>query len=126
MMKNLESQSASFSGRGLSPVLLGIEVIQSAVERIVAAARPSKVILFGSYARGDADEGSDIDLLVVEPKVENRGEEMVKLRLAVGWIGRGVDILVCSEEDCEKRGSVPGTVIYWALREGKVLHDARS
>lgn len=124
-MKNLESQSGSSSDRGVSPALLDAELIQSAVERIVAASRPSKIILFGSYARGDADEGSDIDLLVVEPKLENRGEEMVKLRLAVGWIGRGVDILVCSEEDCEKRGSVAGTVIYWALREGKVLHDSR-
>ena len=125
-MKDLESPSGSFKDRGLSPVLLESEVIQSAVDRIVAAARPSKIILFGSYARGDADAGSDIDLLVVESKVENRGEEMVKLRLAVGWIGKGVDILVCSEEDYEKRGSVPGTVIYWALREGKVLHDSRS
>lgn len=125
-MKNLESLTVSSKCRDPSPVLLETELIQSAVDRIVAAARPSMVILFGSFARGDADAGSDIDLLVVEPEVENRGEEMVKLRLAVGWIGRGVDILVCSEEDYEKRGRVPGTVIYWALREGKVLHDSRS
>lgn len=125
-MKNLESPTGLLNSQDIAPALLRPELIQSAVDRIVAAVRPSKVILFGSYAREDADEGSDIDLLVVEPEVENRGEEMVKIRLAVGWIGRGVDILVCSEEDCEKRGRVPGTAIYWALREGKVLHDSRA
>lgn len=35
------------------------EQIQQAVERLVAAANPSKVILFGSYTRGDATEDSD-------------------------------------------------------------------
>ena len=40
--------------------------IKQAVQRIAAAAyAPIKVILFGSYARGDADEGSDLDLMVV-------------------------------------------------------------
>jgi len=106
--------------------MLSNEAIKEAVGRIVAVARPSKVILFGSYARGDADEGSDIDLMVVEREVKNRGEEMLRLRLAVGWIGRGVDILVCSEEDYENRGRVPGTAVYWARQEGKVLHETRS
>ncbi len=68
-------------------LMLTDEAIDGAVGRIVAAAQPSKVILFGSYARGDADEDSDIDLMVVEREVKNRGEEMLKLRLAVGWSG---------------------------------------
>ena len=106
--------------------MLSHETIREAVNRIVAAARPSKVILLGSYARGEADAGSDLDLVVVEPEVRNRGEEMVRLRLAVGWIGRGVDVLVCSEEEYETRGRVPGTALYWARQEGKVLHDSRA
>ncbi len=32
------------------------EQMQQAVERLVTAANPSKVILFSSYARGDATE----------------------------------------------------------------------
>ena len=125
-MKKLEAPTGALISSNHPSLLLNPGIIQSAVDRIVAAVQPSKVILFGSYARGDADEGSDIDLLVVEAEVENRGEEMVKLRLAVGWIGKGVDILVCSEADYEKRGQVPGTAIFWALQEGKVLHDSRA
>lgn len=99
--------------------------IQYAVQKLVAAAQPSRVILFGSYARGEASEDSDLDLLVVENQVENRGEEMVRLRRAIGRVGIGVDVLVYSEEEVARRGEVPGTVIYWALQEGKTLYDAR-
>lgn len=110
--------------RSLSPAML--ETIQAAVERIVGAAHPNKIILFGSYARGDADAGSDLDLIVVESEVRDRGMEMLKLYRTVGYIGVGVDLLVYSEKEMERRGQVPGTVIYHALREGKVLYDANA
>lgn len=96
------------------------------MQKLVAAANPSKVFLLGSYARGEANEDSDLDLLIVEPVVENKGMEMVRLRRVVGIVGTGVDILVYSENEIARRGQVPGTVIYWALREGKVLYDARA
>jgi predicted nucleotidyltransferase len=56
--------------------------LRTAVERLVAAARPKQIILFGSHARGDADDHSDIDLLVVEPVVDDRFEEMIRLNRA--------------------------------------------
>ncbi len=42
--------------------------IQEAVERLRKAANPVRIILFGSYARGDMKETSDLDFLVVEKK----------------------------------------------------------
>ena len=58
--------------------------IQEAIRRLLAAVPPgSEVILFGSYARGDAREDSDLDFLVVEPVLESRREEMVRLRLVL-------------------------------------------
>lgn len=105
--------------------MLDIHTIQKAVQRAVAAAQaPSRVILFGSYARGDADEGSDVDLMVIERRLDNKGEEMVKLSRAIGWIGKGVDVLVYSEDDFLRRSVVPGTAPYWAATEGKVMYDA--
>ena len=43
----------------------------------------AKVIVFGSYARGDAREGSDLDLIVVEREIADHTREYVRLRDAV-------------------------------------------
>jgi predicted nucleotidyltransferase len=94
-----------------------------AITRIVAVAQPSRVILFGSYGRGDADADSDLDLMVIKPQVDNQGEEIVRLHQAVGYIGTGVDVLVYSEAEYERRSQVPGTVLYWARTEGRAVYE---
>lgn len=105
--------------------MISSEQIQQAVKRLVAAASPSKVILFGSYARGEATEDSDLDLMVIENEVQNAGEEMIRLHRVVGDVGVGVDLLVYSDREASRRSQVPGTLLYWAFKEGKVLYDAR-
>ena len=105
--------------------MISSEQIQQAVERLVAASNPSKVILFGSYARGDATENSDLDLMVIEQEVQNSGDEMIRLHRAVGDVGVGVDVLVYSDKEASRRSQVPGTLLYWAFREGKVLYDTQ-
>ncbi len=100
------------------------EQIQQAVERLVAAANPSKVILFGSYARGDATEDSDLDLMVIEQEVVNQFDEMVRLRNVMGDMPVGVDLLVYSDKEASRRSQVPGTLLYWAFKEGRVMYDA--
>jgi uncharacterized protein len=105
--------------------LINEQVTQEVVRRIVAAAQPSRVILFGSHGRGDADQDSDLDLMVIERHVDNRGEEMIRLRGAVGSIGVGVDVLVYSEEEVEERRDWCTSPVYWALREGRTLYAVR-
>ena len=105
--------------------MISEQTIQQAVARLVAAAKPSKIILFGSYARGDATEDSDLDLMVIEQDVQNAGEEMIRLHRAVGDVGIGVDVLVYSDREASRRSQVPGTLLYWAYKEGKVLYDAQ-
>jgi predicted nucleotidyltransferase len=105
--------------------LLSAQLILDAARRAAAAASsPARVMVFGSYARGDADEGSDLDLLVVEREVTDKAAEYLKLHRAIGLIGVGVDVLVCSQQEFDRRSQVPGTVPYWANKEGKLLHDA--
>lgn len=98
--------------------------IQQAAERLAArAGSPLKVILFGSYARGDADEDSDLDLLVVEKDISDATAEYVRLREAIGPIGVGVDLLLLTEVELERRRDWCSTPVYWAVREGQVLHE---
>jgi predicted nucleotidyltransferase len=105
--------------------MLDQSAIQQAAERLVAQARsPLKVILFGSYARGDAGEDSDLDLLVVEKDISDPTAEYLRLREALGPIGVGVDLLLYSEAEFERRRDWCSTPVYWAVREGQVLHDS--
>lgn len=97
----------------------------SAAERLASAAtRPATVIVFGSYARGDASDASDLDLVVIEPELPDKAAEYLRLKAAVGRIGVGVDLLLFARPDFERRSQVPGTLPYWAKKEGRVLHDA--
>lgn len=57
-------------------------MLDAVARLLVAAANPESVILFGSYARGDYTKDSDLDLLVILPTVEDRIEEMARLRMA--------------------------------------------
>lgn len=91
-----------------------------------AAGGPARVFVFGSYARGDAKEDSDLDLLVIEPKLADKAEEYLRLRSAIGRIGVGVDLLLYSEAEFTERSQIPGTLPYWAAREGKLLHERRT
>jgi predicted nucleotidyltransferase len=100
------------------------EAVETAVRRLVAAANPRKVILFGSYAEGRATSESDLDLLVIEREVASKRKEMVRLRKAIGSVGLPVDVLVYSEKEVADWGHLPGTALYWALKEGKVLYEA--
>ena len=99
-------------------------ILQQVVDRIVAAAKPSRVILFGSYGRDNADKGSDLDIMVVKPEVTDKAAEIVRLHEVVGNVGTGVDVLVYSDEEFDRRSRVPGTVLYWARREGRPLYEA--
>jgi len=100
--------------------------IQQAVDRLVASAQPSKVILFGSYARGDANEDSDLDIMVIERELPNKFEEMIRLRQALRPLHIPVDVLVYSQDYVDEWGHLPGSTLYWALKEGKVLHEVRA
>jgi predicted nucleotidyltransferase len=89
-----------------------------------AAPNAARILVFGSYARGDASPDSDVDLLVIESGNIDRRAEMVRLRRVLSPLRIPVDVLVVSAKEVEEWGHLPGTALYPALREGRVLHDA--
>jgi predicted nucleotidyltransferase len=102
--------------------MISAEQIDAAIRTLAAAAQPERIVLFGSYARDEARDDSDLDLLVIERQVEDRAREMVRLRRMLRPLRIPVDVLVFSAEDVARWGDQPGSVLYWALREGKVVH----
>jgi predicted nucleotidyltransferase len=95
--------------------------VREAIRRLLAAAPPgSRVILFGSHARGQARPDSDVDLLVIEPHVANRFEEMVRLDRALAPSLLPVDLIVSSEAHFQHGRGTKNTVYFHADREGRV------
>lgn len=97
-------------------------MIQRAGEALAeAAGEGSKVILFGSHARGEDRADSDVDFLVIEPVVEDRHREWTRLRRALGDIRLPIDLIVLDEALAARRAKVPGTMVYHALRDGRAI-----
>ncbi len=97
--------------------------IQEAVRLLLTAAPGSTVILFGSYARGNPTVNSDLDFLVVEPEApRSQFDEMVRLREVLRPLRVCADVLVTDRRTFQRRSKAPGTVHYWAAREGRVFN----
>lgn len=94
------------------------------VKRIVEAAHPIRIILFGSAARGEAGMHSDIDVLVVVPEgMHRRRTAQIIYRRLLGF-GLPVDVVVATGEDMERYSDSPGLIYREALRDGRELYAA--
>lgn len=99
------------------------QVVEVAVQLIVAAFRPLKVILFGSRARGTAKTTSDVDLLVVLPEVEDKRQAAVEMRRLLRDLPVSKDIVVTTPEEITRRANLPGNLLRHALAEGRVVYE---
>jgi predicted nucleotidyltransferase len=94
------------------------------VRRVLTAARPDRIILFGSAAAGAMTRDSDIDLLVVDPAPEDTREESIRIRRALGDVGYPVDVIVISRERFEETKNIFGGIAWPAHKYGRVLYEA--
>jgi uncharacterized protein len=99
--------------------------LSEVVNRIVQKFHPEKIILFGSWARGEAREDSDLDLLVVLPKVEHTQKTAIQIGNALSNLPISKDIIVATPEEIEKYGSIVGSILLPAVSEGKVVYESR-
>ena len=99
--------------------------IAEMVRRIVKHCDPDQIILFGSQARGTAHADSDVDLLVVMPVEGSKRAKQVEIRCILHDICVPKDIIVVRPEELARQRDIVGTVVWPAVREGKVLY-ARS
>lgn len=99
-------------------------ILELMVHRIVERFEPTRVILFGSRARGQAERWSDVDLLVVLPEVKDKRQATVEILRALKDLPLAVDVVVSTPEELARRGQAKGSVLRAALLEGKVVYEA--
>jgi len=100
-------------------------ILREVVDRLVARLHPSRIYLFGSRARGDATPDSGCDILLVVPDSTTPAHRREMDACDALWgIAAGIDVLVGSESEFQRRlgaqAALPATVV----REGVLLHAA--
>lgn len=75
--------------------------LSEVVDRIVSKFHPEKIILFGSWACGEAREDSDLDLLVVPSEVEHERKAAIQIGNSLSNLPVSKDIIVATPEDIE-------------------------
>jgi uncharacterized protein len=98
-------------------------ILQTIVQRLLAAGQPQKIVLFGSQARGEAGRDSDYDLLVIENSNQPRYRRAVPYRRALKDLGTSKDIVVWTPQEVAEWQNVSNAFITTALREGAVLYE---
>jgi len=83
---------------------------------------PDRIILFGSQARGTADNRSDVDILVVSQFEGKRQAVMLEMDKTLEGLDYAFDVLVSTPEEFERDRRIPGTVSRYADKEGRVLY----
>ncbi len=101
-------------------------IVRDIVRRIVDAAQPEKVILFGSRARGDARPNSDYDLLVIKASDEPRYRRSVALYIALADLPVEVELMVYTPEEVAEWSNVPQAFVTTAVREGTTIYERRT
>ena len=102
------------------------EQIQEVCEAIVGRFNPEKIVLFGSYATGEPNSDSDVDLLVVMPfegsPFRQAAAILDHIVHTVGVIP--MDLLVRTAEQVQERLKIGDSFMREILERGKVMYEA--
>jgi len=100
------------------------DVIQDILEKLVAGYAPQRVILFGSYAYGEPDENSDIDLLIVKDTDKRPIERWMEVKRLLRDRSRTMSVspLVYTPKELEERLAIKDFFIQEVVEKGKVLY----
>ena len=100
-----------------------MEQIERFTERLVSDFRPARVVLFGSYAYGQPNADSDVDLLIIMPFAGKPTHKSAEIRLKTRP-PFPVDLIVRTPEAVEERLAMDDGFIHDAVARGKVLYEA--
>lgn len=101
------------------------EAIDQVVEQIVEKFKPQKIILFGSYARGNPRPESDVDMLVVMETLLKEAQQAIQICQQIEY-RFGLDLIVHTPKYLTERVNMGDWFLRDVLKEGKVLYEARN
>lgn len=100
------------------------QLLKEIVRRVLATAKPDKIILFGSAASSSMTRDSDIDLLIIEGNPGDLRKQSLRIRENLLGLGYSFDVIVITTEWFEESKEVIGGIAYPANKYGKVIYEA--
>jgi uncharacterized protein len=104
------------------------ELINEIVKNLVNGLHPERIILFGSYAYGEPNEDSDLDLLIVTKASEVKGYQLAQKAyksLNSLCLMIPVDLIVATQAEVTSKSTVPSSLISRAVHHGKILYERK-
>jgi len=98
--------------------------IQNIVNQLVRLYKPEKIILFGSLAKDQIKQGTDIDLFIIKSDVPELGVDRIRQLDALVKYRLATDFIVYKPQELERRLKLGDPFVKTILKEGKVLYDA--
>jgi predicted nucleotidyltransferase len=102
--------------------MVAMRDIQAFAERVAAEFHPERIILFGSYARGEATPDSDVDMLVIMPFRGKGFRQATKIRLRVDATFP-MDLLCRRPAEVRKRLAMGDNFMREILDQGRLLYE---
>jgi len=96
--------------------------LEEIINKIVKAVSPEKIIFFGSHARGEGTEESDIDLVVIWDTDLNPHKRNLFLSRLFPKRNFALDIFAFTKAESERLKDIAGTILYEAFHHGKVIY----
>ncbi|MGL1893599.1 MAG: nucleotidyltransferase domain-containing protein [Spirochaetaceae bacterium] len=107
-------------------MIVDLDLIKKDITEKLKVLNPDKIILFGSYVYGTPTENSDLDICVVEDKIESKIAEKSKIRALVKDIRLPKDIIVSYKEEYDFYKTEINSVFYEIDTKGDLLWQKNS
>lgn len=106
-------------------MLIDTTTIRNIVLMIASNVNPDKIFLFGSYATGQANENSDIDLLVIKNTQEPRHKRSLEIQKLLIGSKLPVDILVYTNDEFEEEKSLKNSFVNSAIHGAQLIYERK-
>ncbi len=103
--------------------MMTADMLDTMVNRIVKQLDPDGILLFGSRARGDAREWSDVDLMIIMNTVLDKRKTAIDTQMLLKDLFISKDIIVVTKDEIHRKRNIVGTLIHAALQDGRMLYE---
>ncbi|MBI4964305.1 MAG: nucleotidyltransferase domain-containing protein [Desulfomonile tiedjei] len=97
--------------------------LEAIAQKIAERFQPVRIVVFGSHARGEAGEDSDLDLFVEMESDQRPPERAIEVSAIFGLRQWPLDVVVYTPEEVERLRKVRGTLLSIIEAEGEVLYE---